>query len=57
VFKLVRIKNQVFERLLCVSVIDGATHTQKDLVQSSRDSLKNNGAEIFVQFLRGVSWF
>jgi hypothetical protein len=30
-----RIKTQVLERLRCVSVVDGATHFQKDGVDSS----------------------
>jgi hypothetical protein len=36
-----------------VSVVDGATHTQKDDVESNGGSLKNV-AEIFVLFLCGV---
>jgi len=41
------------ERLQRVSVVDGATHTQKDDVESNGGSLKNV-AEIFVLFLCGV---
>ena len=48
-----RIKTQFFERLQSVSVVDGATHTQKDDVESNRGSLENV-AEIFVLFLCGV---
>jgi hypothetical protein len=36
-----------------VSVVDGATHTQKDDVESNGGSLENV-AEIFVLFLCGV---
>jgi hypothetical protein len=36
-----------------VSVVDGATHTQKDDVESNGGSLENI-AEIFVLFLCGV---
>ena len=49
-----RIKTpQFLERLQSVSVVDGATHTQKDDVDSNGGSLKNV-AEIFVLFLCGV---
>jgi hypothetical protein len=48
-----RIKTQVLERLQSVSVVDGATHTQKDDVESNGGSLENV-AEIFVLFLCGV---
>jgi len=36
-----------------VSVVDGATHTQKDGVEGNRGSLKG-GAEAFILFLRGA---
>ena len=42
-----RIETQFFERLQSVSVVDGATHTQKDDVESNGGSL-GNVAEIFV---------
>jgi len=45
-----RIKTQFLERLQSVSVVDGATHTQKDDVESNGGSLENV-AEIFVLFL------
>jgi hypothetical protein len=48
-----RIKTQFFERLQIVGVVDGATHTQKDDVESNRGSLENV-AEIFVLFLCGI---
>ena len=48
-----RIKTQFLERLQSVSVVDGATHTQKDDVESNGGSLENV-AEIFVLFLCGV---
>ena len=48
-----RIETQFFERLQSVSVVDGATHTQKDDVESNGGSLENV-AEIFVLFLCGV---
>jgi hypothetical protein len=41
------------KRLQSVSVVDGATHTQKDDVESNGGSLENV-AEIFVLFLCGV---
>ena len=48
-----RIKIQFLERLQRVSVVDGATHTQKDDVESNGGSLENV-AEIFVLFFCGV---
>jgi hypothetical protein len=48
-----RIKIQFLERLQSVSVVDGATHTQKDDVESNGGSLENV-AEISVLFLCGV---
>ena len=48
-----RIKTQSLERLQSVSVVDGATHTQQDDVESNGGSLENV-AEIFVLFLCGV---
>jgi len=48
-----RIKTQFIERLQSVSVVDGATHTQKDYVESNGGSLENV-AEIFVLFFCGV---
>ena len=49
-----RIKTQFLERLQSVSVVDGATHTQEDDVESNGGSLLENVAEIFVLFLCGV---
>ena len=43
----------IFERLQCFSVVDGATHSQKDGVEGNGGSLKD-GAEAFVLFLRGA---
>ena len=51
-----RIETQFLERLQSVSVVDGATHTQKDDVESNGGSL-DNVAEVFVLFLCVVSWF
>jgi len=48
-----KIETQFLERLQSVSVVDGATHTQKDDVESNGGSLENV-AEIFVLFLCGV---
>jgi hypothetical protein len=48
-----RIKTQFFERLQSVSVVDGATYTQKDDVESNGGSLENV-AEIFVLCLCSV---
>ena len=48
-----RIKTQFLERLQSVSVVDGATHTQKDDVERNGGSLENV-EEIFVLFLCGV---
>ena len=45
-----RIKTQFFERLQSVRVVDGAAHTQKDDVESNKDSLENE-AETLVLFL------
>ena len=48
-----RIKTQFLERLQSERVVDGATHTQKDDVESNGGSLENV-AEIFVLFLCDV---
>jgi hypothetical protein len=48
-----RIETQFLERLQRVSVVDGATHTQKYDVESNGDSLENI-AKGFVLFLCGV---
>jgi hypothetical protein len=48
-----RVKTQFLERLQSVSVVNGATHTQKDDVESNGGYLENV-AEIFVLFLCGV---
>ena len=48
-----RIKTQFLERLQNVSVVDGATRSQKDDVESNRGSLENV-AEIFVLFLCSI---
>jgi hypothetical protein len=47
-----RIETQLLERLQGVSVVDGATHTQKDDVKSNRGSLEDI-AKVFVLFLCG----
>ena len=49
-----KIKTQFLERLQSVRVVDGATHTQKNGVESNGGSLLENVAEIFVLFLCGV---
>ena len=51
-----RIKTQFLERLQSVSVVDGATHTQKDDVESNGGSLENV-AKVFVLLLAAFSWF
>jgi aspartate carbamoyltransferase regulatory subunit len=48
-----RIKTQLRKRLQRVIVVDGATHSQKDGVESNGGSL-NGGAEAFMLFLRGA---
>jgi aspartate carbamoyltransferase regulatory subunit len=48
-----RIKTQLLKRLQRVIVVDGATHSQKDDVESNGGFLKD-GAEAFVLFLRGA---
>ena len=48
-----RIKTQFLEKVQSVSVVDGATHTQKDDVESNGGSLESV-AEFFVLFLCGV---
>ena len=48
-----RIKTQFFESLQSVSIVDGATHTQNNDVESNGGSLENV-AEVFVLFLCGV---
>jgi len=48
-----RIETQFLERLQSVSVVDGATHTQKDDVESNGGALENV-AKVFVLFLCGV---
>jgi hypothetical protein len=49
----VRIKIQLLKRLQHVIVVDGATHSQKDGVESNGGSLKG-GAEAFMLFLCGA---
>jgi len=48
-----RIKTQILERLVSVSVVDGAAHTQKDDVENNGGSLENV-AEVFVLLLCGI---
>ena len=48
-----RIETLFFERLQSVSVVDGATHTQKDDMESNGGSMEND-ANVFVLFLCGV---
>ena len=52
-FNSLRIKTQFLERLQSASVVDCATHIQKDDAESNKGSLENV-AEIFVHFLCGV---
>ena len=40
-----RIETQILERLQGVSVVDGATHTQKDDVENNGGSLENVAAK------------
>ena len=49
-----RIKTQFLERLQSVSVVDGATHTQKDDVVESNGGSLENDAKVFVLILCGV---
>jgi len=49
-----RIKTQFLERLQSVSVVDGATHTQKDDVVESNGGSLENAAEFLVLFLCSV---
>ena len=51
--KSLRIKTQFIKMLQRVSGVDGASHTQKDDVESNGGSLENV-AEIFVLFFCGV---
>ena len=51
--KSLRIKTQFLKRLQSVRVVDGATHTQEDDVESNKGSLENV-AKVFVLFLCGV---
>jgi len=48
-----KIETQILGRLQSVSVVDGASHTQKDDVKSNGGSLENV-AKVFVLFLCGV---
>jgi len=48
-----RIKTQLLKRLQRVIVVDGATHSQKDGVESNGGSLKG-GVEAFMLFLRSA---
>jgi len=48
-----KIETKFLKRLQSVSVVDGATHTQKDDVESNGGSLENV-ADVFVLFLCGV---
>jgi len=52
-FISLRIKTQFLERLQSVNVVDGATHTQKDDMESNGGSMEND-ANVFVLFLCGV---
>ena len=48
-----RVKTQPLKKLQCVIVVDVATHSQKDGVESDGGSLKG-GAEALMLFLRGA---
>ena len=48
-----RIKTQLLNRLQCAKFEEGATHSQKDGVESNGGSFKD-GAEAFMLFLRGA---
>jgi len=43
-----RIKTQFLERFQSVSVVDGATHTQKDDVESNGGSLENDNTSSMI---------
>ena len=50
-----RIETQFLKRLQSVSVVNGATHTQEDDVESNEGSLENVAKKkVFVLFLCGV---
>jgi len=49
-------KTQLLKRLQCVTVVNGATHTQEDVVQGNGSSLKNE-AQISVLFFVVCNWF
>ena len=51
-----RIKTQFLETLQSVSVVDGATHTQKDDVKINRGSLENVARSVCCSFAV-FSWF
>ena len=51
-----KVKTQFLERLQSVSVVDCATHTQKDDAESNGGSLENV-AEICVLSFAAFSWF
>ena len=48
-----RIKTQFLERLQSVRIVDGATHTQKDYVESN-GGFSEKIAKVFVLLLCGV---
>ena len=49
-------KTQILERLQCVSVVEGATHSQKDGVEGNGGSLKD-GAEVFCCSCAVLKWY
>ena len=49
-----RIKTQLLKRLQRVTVVDGATHSQKDGVESNGGPSLKGGAGAFVVFLRSA---
>ena len=49
-FISLRIKTQFLERLQSVNVVDGATHTQKDDMESNGGSLENFAKVIVRRF-------
>ena len=52
-----RIETQFFERLQSVSVVYGATHTQKDDVESDGGSLENMLPRSLCCSLAAFTWF
>ena len=52
-----RIKTQLLKRLQRVTVVDGATHSQKDGVESNRGSLKDGAKDFICCSCAALIWF